>query len=75
MNLITTVELSGDESDEQCKQLAWEMFCIAHPFAAHLHDPEAFWNFFHVRCPDITRERMVEILKDCEETSDRGNIT
>lgn len=63
---MTVFELSGNETAEQCKSMAWAMLCNAHPVEAHAYDPERFWKYFHERCPDVTREKMVETLKQCE---------
>ena len=64
---MTVVTMTGNETDEQCKGLAWQMFCSAHPIEAHAHYPDAFWEFFHARAPDVTREQMEAILKSLEE--------
>lgn len=63
----TVVEMSGNETDEQCKDIAWQMFCNAHPVEAYQHNPAGFWKYFHARAPDMTREQMVALLKECEE--------
>lgn len=54
-------------TDAECKQIAWQMFCQAHPVEAHAHDAEAFWKFFQRKAPGVSRERMVELLKECAE--------
>lgn len=64
---VTVVELTGQETDEQCRNIAWQMFCNAHPVEAYQHNPDGFWKFFHARAPDMTREQMVALLKECEE--------
>lgn len=63
----TIVELAGNETDGQCKDIAWQMFCQAHPVEAHHHDPEAFWKFFQTQAPGVSHEQMVALLKECEE--------
>jgi hypothetical protein len=65
--MIATIDLSGNETDEQMKQIAWQMFCWAHPVEAHQHDAEKFWKYFHERVPELTREQMLETLKECEK--------
>jgi len=55
---VTVVEMSGNETDEQCKDIAWQMFCNAHPVEAHQHNPDGFWKYFHARAQDMTREQM-----------------
>ena len=64
---VTVVELTGDETEEQCQEIAYQMFCNAHPVEAYEHDPERFWTYFHSRAPDISREQMVALLKASEE--------
>lgn len=64
---VTVVELTGHETDEQCQDIAWQMFCNAHPVEACQHNPDGFWKYFHARAPDMTREQMVALLKECEE--------
>lgn len=59
--------VSGSETDEQLKDMAWQMFCNAHPVEAYEHNPDGFWKYFHDRAPDITRKQMVALLKECEE--------
>lgn len=61
------IAMSGNETDEQCKDIAWTMLCNAHPVEAHAYDPDRFWKFFHARAPHMTREQMVALLKECEE--------
>jgi hypothetical protein len=61
------VELSGNETEEQCRQLAWQMFCNAHPAEAYQHNPDGFWKYFHAIAPNVTRDQLVDILKQCEE--------
>lgn len=59
---VSIIELTGNETDAECKEIAWEMFCTAHPHEAHAHDAEGFWRFFHAKYPDISREQMVASL-------------
>lgn len=69
---VTVVEMSGNETDEQCKDIAWQMMCNAHPVEAHAYDPDRFWKYFHARAPHMTREQMVALLKECEEPEDES---
>ena len=64
--MMTFIPLSGDESDKDCKEIAWAMFCFAHPIEAHRQDPEKFWQFFHSQCPDVPREEMEAHLRNVE---------
>lgn len=64
---VMVVEMSGNESDEQIKDIAWQMFCAAHPIEAYQHNPDGFWKYFHMRAPNVSREQMVALLKECEE--------
>jgi len=61
----TAIELSGNETDEQLKAIAWDIFCALHPVEAYYHDPDAFWESICDREPDITRGQMVERLDWC----------
>lgn len=54
-------------TDEQCKEIAWQAFCNAHPVEAYAYNPDGFWKYFHIRTPQMTREQMVALLKECEE--------
>ena len=65
---VTVVEMSGNETDEQCKDIAWQMMCNAHPVEAHAYDPDRFWKYFHARAPHVSRDQMVAMLKECEES-------
>jgi len=64
---VSTFEIYGNETDAQLKAMAWQMFCDAHPVEAYGYDPDGFWEYFHKRAPNVTREEMVEILMGCEE--------
>lgn len=61
------IPMTGGETDADCKAIAWEMFCHAHPVEAHQHDPDGFWKYFHQRAPHVSREAMERTLRDCEE--------
>lgn len=72
---VMVVEMSGNEPEEQCEDIAWHMFCNAHPVEAYQHNPDGFWKYFHARAPDMSREQMVALLKKCEEPeSESPNI-
>lgn len=64
---METIELSCNEPVERLKQIAWEAFCELHPVEAYEMDPDKFWAYFHSRVPHMTREQMVELLKECQE--------
>ena len=64
---VTVIALTGHESKDQCKDIAWQMFCNAHPVEAYQHDPEKFWQYFHSRAPNLSHEQMVALLKESEE--------
>lgn len=61
------IELNAQATDEQCQEVAWEMFCMAHPHEAHDLDPDKFWKYFQTRAPHLSREEMVALLKECQE--------
>jgi hypothetical protein len=65
--MVTIVPLTGQETDEQLEQIAWAMWCHAHPHEAYAHDPEAFWKFFQGVVPNADRAAMVAMLKETEE--------
>lgn len=70
MNYLNARELSelpDNETYAECKEVAWQMFCKAHPIEAYAHDPQAFWRFFQTVAPGVTHKRMIELLKECEE--------
>lgn len=58
--------LTGNETDQQLEQLAWRMFCEAHPHEAFEQNPNAFWDYFHEKAPSMSRERMVALLKETD---------
>jgi hypothetical protein len=64
---VTVIDLTGDETDEQLKHIAWEMFCNAHPVEAYQQNPDGFWEYFHCRAPHMPRDQMVALLKEHEE--------
>jgi hypothetical protein len=61
------IEMTGNETEDQCKQIAFEMFCSAHPVEAHQKDPDGFWLYFQKAVPTISREKMLTLLEECEE--------
>jgi hypothetical protein len=65
--MIAIIEYTGNETDEECKAIAWAIFCNAHPHEAYANDPEAFWDHFHKLSPNITREKMIALLKETLE--------
>lgn len=62
-----SIEMSGNETDAQCEDIAWQVFCNAHPVEAYQHNPDRFWTYFRSRAPNVTRDEMVAMLKECEE--------
>lgn len=64
---MNTAELTGKETNCELKKMAWEMFCQAHPVEAHAHDPMAFWKFFQSVAPGVSKKRMLQLLKECDE--------
>lgn len=64
---LCSVALTGHESDQQLQDIAWQMFCQAHPSEAYQHNPDGFWKYFHARAPHVTREQMVALLQECDE--------
>lgn len=69
--VLTSIELTGQETDAECKEIAWRMFCAAHPVEAYHQDPEAFWKYFHEIAPGVSRERMEQTVKECEESENK----
>jgi len=68
---FTSIELTGQETDADCREIAWQMFCAAHPVEAYRRDPEAFWKYFHELAPHITREQMEATVRECEESENK----
>ena len=54
------------------ENIAWQMFCNAHPVEAYQHNRDGFWKYFHARAPNMTRDQMVALLKECEEPEDES---
>ena len=54
-------------NDEEAEQWAFEVFAELHPHEANKLDPERFWTFFKIKRPNISRERMNEILSETDE--------
>jgi hypothetical protein len=63
----STAHPLGAAAGSDADQWAWEAFAGAHPHEAHALDAERFWNYFHSRCPNVTRERMVAFLAETDE--------
>lgn len=68
--VLEAFALTEQETKSECEEIAWQMFCAAHPVEAFRHDPDGFWKYFHAVAPTVTRERMEQIVKECEETPD-----
>jgi len=62
---MKTLDTTSTE-DARIEQFVWESFAHAHPHEAHETDPDRFWQHFHQRAPEITREQMVALLKTNE---------
>lgn len=60
--MITEINLTGNETDAELEQAAFEMFALAHPHEAHETWPDRFWEFFHRQRPDLTRLKMEQML-------------
>lgn len=56
----------NDPTEEELAEACWRWFADARPHEAYATWPERFWEYFHATCPDITRERMEELLKETE---------
>ena len=41
---------------------SFEVFADLYPHEAYRLDANQFWQIFHARNPDITREKMIEML-------------
>jgi len=46
---------------------AFELFATIYPHEAYIEWPNRFWDFFHTKYPEISREKMEEILKGTNE--------
>ena len=64
---ISTIEITGNETNDQLKDLAWQMFCNAHPIEAYERDPEAFWKYFHERAPNVSRKAMEATVTEIKQ--------
>lgn len=51
---------------QDADQQAFETIAHLHPHAAYASDPERFWQYFHARHPNLSREWMVDNLKRTE---------
>lgn len=69
--MITAIEITGQETDQELKDMAWLMLCRAHPHKAHAYDPEHFWTMFQKEAPGVSREEMLAMLKDTEEEGEK----
>jgi hypothetical protein len=54
------------DTDAYWNAIAWAMFCKAHPVEAFAHDPERFWAYVQTTGTNVTRERMVELLREAD---------
>lgn len=45
---------------------ALEAFASSHPHECYERWPWRFWIIFHRKCPNISKDEMVQILKDTE---------
>lgn len=59
-------------------QRAFEIFAGFYPHEAYETSPERFWQMFHAKHPNVSRERMVEILDETrgdEQTKERNDVS
>jgi hypothetical protein len=65
-HLCIVHQTMGDGPCQLCEieayETAFEWFAEAHPHEAYQTWPERFWNYFHAKQPEITRERMEALL-------------
>ena len=47
-------------------EIAYEIFAHAYPHEAYDEDPVAFWEFYHARFPNVSREEMEQMLNETE---------
>jgi len=62
--MISTAEFDGSETHEALREIAWRMFCDTHPHEAYAQDPEAFLAYVRIRAPHVSREQVVQLLKE-----------
>lgn len=43
------------------------MIADIRPHEAYAFDPERFWRYAQEKCPKVTREQMLQALKETEE--------
>ena len=58
------LEMRKANIEKDAEQTAWEWFAGAHPHEAHAKWPARFWLFFHAKCPNVSRNRMKQLLKE-----------
>ena len=63
----TVITMTGNETDAELKESAWEMFCTGHPHEAYEQDTDGFWKYFHTIQPTVTRKQMIALLKETGE--------
>lgn len=59
--------MENTEQEREANQWAFEAFCDAHPHYAYAQWPEEFWEYFHRKVPNVSREQMIQTLKETEE--------
>ena len=45
----------------------FDSYAFAHPHDIHNWNPDKFWNYFHRQYPNVSREKMEEILAETGE--------
>lgn len=56
-----------NEHGEPIDENVYRQFARVYPHECYDADPERFWNFFHSRNPDVTREQMIEALEQTRQ--------
>ena len=56
--------ITGNESDAECEQIAFEAFSTLHPHESYRQYPDRFWEFFQKQRPDISRAEMERFLEE-----------
>jgi len=51
---------------------AFEFMARCHPVETYDTWPERFWEYFQVRCPGVTRNEMMRLLKETESEIDEA---
>jgi hypothetical protein len=56
----------SEEKNENLSMAMFDTFADMHPHEAYEYDKNMFWEYVKKKCPSMTKDEMVRLLKETE---------